>query len=110
MRFPHSLFQCAFASPAPKGDGKQGGDEGFSVPRGKTGGGVLRDAEEWPTWSTLLNFKCFLFLLFLKRSICCVTLNSRGRPEPGCLGQGATHPFTSQFRALVLLLGGFAHY
>lgn len=59
----------------------------------------------------IVKFQVFFFcFFFLKRSICCVTLNSRGRLEPGCLGQGATHHFTSQFRALVLLLGGFTHY
>lgn len=36
---------------------KQGGDEGFSVPRGKKG--AVKGTEEWPTCSTLLNFKCF---------------------------------------------------
>lgn len=61
MLLSHSLLQFAFASPAPKGGRKQGGDEGFSVPREKNGGGAVKDAEEWPTCSTLLNFKCFFF-------------------------------------------------
>lgn len=96
-------FTASVASSAPKGGRKQGGDEGFSVPRGKNGG--FKDAGEWPTWSTLLHFKCFF-----KWSICCVTLNSRVWPEPRCLRQGATHYFTSWFRALVLMLGCFTHY
>lgn len=82
MLFYRSLFRFGFASPAPKGDRKQGGDESFTGPGGRNGGGGVIDAEEWPAWSTLLNFKCFF-----KRSTCCVTLNSRVWPEPRCLRQ-----------------------